>query len=330
MPIPYKPVSQKVLIEEAIAARQQADKENKKKQAIKESNERVQFQKSEEALRTVDKYTKRAANYTGFTETARNALLETAIFDLFNESMQKVDAKLNKAYSEGRESTMHALTFEFIHENGGAAPLLYKMKGHNGSTTIFLSELSSAINTAFKSILEGVDKNDPNTFGISNTISDEYRNQIHDAGMDEMSDCIADRVADAITEFINRNVQDKNAILNTLEATKEKIDSLHAKNDEELADLKEAYSRIGKRMITDIRERPRNLFSEMVTTMAESVMANKNLQKEYLIDGAHIDVNKIVGNVALMYGFLETLNTMNLIKVDKKYVNTLLESMKTK
>ena len=50
---------------------------------------------------------------------------------------------------------------------------------------------------------------------------------------------------------------------------------------------------MGKRFVTEVRERKHGLFSEMVTSIAKDVMKNPDLQANFM-EGTSINVGKIV------------------------------------
>ena len=318
MPIVYRPVSKKVLINEAIAENKRLDRELKQKKKEEQAKLEAVNHIHETSINMIKKRADARDRYAGFTEGLRNTLMEDAIYELYSSAMKKVEDRINKTFVN--EGTMHALTYEFIHENGGAAPLIYQMRNRHASQ--FMLELSSVIGKTFSTMLEDVIPNDPETYHVDNDMMKKYNSAVKDCGVEEMSDCIADRVAKAIEDFIDQNARDKNQIIMVLDKTKEKVDSLHTDDES----LKESYARIGRRAITEIRNRPKGLFTEMVSTMAEGVMKDKDLQREFM-EAGHIDIDKIVNKITLMYGFMETVNTLQLVKIDNEYITNLLESM---
>lgn len=322
MPIVYRPVPQKVLIEEANEARKlEAIREQRKlkREAIAEADMQSLRESTLDTLKT---HTSRRDKYAGFTERVRNLLMEHALSSLFEDVLAEVASRTGgSGYSP---SIVHSMCYTFITENNGSSNLLNNMKG-KGKGTYLLAETYNIINSTFKSILEYVDREDPNTYTISNDVMSTYKDSLHKHYEEcELAENIANRVTAAITGFIERNADDKKSIVNALTATKEKIDSL--KTDDE--SIKESYARIGKRYISDVRNKPKGLFSEMVFSMTESVMSHKDISKEFLTEDAHIDMDKIVDKVTMMYGFLETVNALRLVNVDEAYIQEVLDSIK--
>lgn len=326
MPIPYRPVSQKQLLQERFAEEARADRQKKSQErrvAITEAAEAKNKDAMLERMSSLKVNTNaRSQKYATFTENVRIALFEHAIYKVFYEAMTKVEANLDrKIMSEG---VMHALAYTFIHENNGPAPLMANMN-NRGNTSYFLSEMKKIVDKNFKAVLESINKDDPDSFNISSDIMQGFKDEISThVEYCDVTDSIADRVTSAITDFFETNASDKEKIVAALTATKEKIDSL--KTDDE--SLKESYARLGRRYVMDIRNKPKTVFAEMVHIMAESVIKNDDLKEEFMTEDNHIDVERLVNKVSMMYGFLETVNTMRLIRVDDKYVQSVLESMR--
>lgn len=321
MPITYKPVSQAQIIQETIEAREKAATKKEKDKRLSEAAMVKSNALKENALRARDKYLDTPNKRVNFIEQCHTALLETAIFEAFSSAMKKANEKLNRSITEDAETTMHALIYSFIHENGGASMLLNKMRTRcNG----YMGDINNIIKESMNAIIESIDNTDSSTFHINNEIMSCYRDEAKRICEDGTTDIVADRVADAVEQFIAQNINDKQSIVTVLTATKEKIDSLDPSTDDA---IKESYAQIGRKYINDVRNKPKTLFAEMVNTMAKGVVSNDNLKEEYL-EGGHINVGKIIDKMALMYGFLETVNLLKLVKVDESYIKNMLNDMK--
>jgi hypothetical protein len=61
--------------------------------------------------------------------------------------------------------------------------------------------------------------------------------------------------------------------------------------------------------------------------MAESVMKNENLKKQFTEDGK-VNINKVVENCEIMYTLLEMVNTTEMIRVNESYIKELINSFK--
>lgn len=312
---PAKPTSTKTLIKASIdeyndrineshAIDQRQSKEERRRQAINEA-----------IMKNKEKQMSRYNKFTSFTEQTRNMLMEHMLFTLCSDSLKKVDKQRKTSIMENHNNVtaLHAMIYKFIHENGGAASLLSQMRLRGRS--YYIDHTREILESTFKTIIESVDKDDPESFRIDSSITDKFKDEISSEDTDVMSTEISNRIVSAIGDFIEGNVKDKDDIVAALNQTKEKIDAI----EDDREDLKESYARIGKRYITNVRSRKHGLFNEMVHMLCQEVVEDKGLRESYM-DGAHVNVGKVVEKTTLMYGFLETVNTMKLIKVTPEYI----------
>lgn len=322
MPYPAKPTSKRDMIKLRINEQQAREREQA---AIKEAKDKEDRKKSaimDSVFTNRENQTSRYRKYTAFTEQAKDKLLEHAIFTLASKALQKVDENQGTHLMENSNNitALHSMIYQFIHESGGSSAVLAEMRMHG--RTYYLTETYKLIEGTFKKIVESVDKDNPDSFQISGEITDGFKNAINSEDTDIMSEAISDRVVAAISQFIEDNAKDKEAIVAALTATKDKIDSMEDENKA----IEESYSRLGKRYITEVRARKHGLFNEMVNLIAKDIIKNKELHESYM-NGASIDVGKIVDKVTVMYGFLETVNTMRLAKVTPEFIKTRIFDM---
>ena len=329
MPIvrPKKPTTTKALVEASIAYNEKLERNAKREEALKRREENKAIHEYTAIMEAQAKKNKIQSRYANFSENVKVNLLSESIQDIASSAMQKVNEILGKTIFESKDmySTLNAIAYQFIRENGSASGILYNMT--NGPTTMYLESLAKLIKSTQRSVLEGLsanlDSNGEGEFQMSKCAHDEFKKNAKELyGRDDLVDAIADRVADSIKDFIAQNAEDKEKIVGALTATKEKIDSLKNASEE----LKESYARIGRRYIADIREKKHGLLNEMVVAMSKGVMKNDVLRHEFTED-AHLNVNKIVAKVSTMYTFLETVNSMRLIKVNEDYVKEVLNSL---
>ena len=258
----------------------------KEQEAADRRARRISNDHFQKTMENIGQQQSRYAKFTSFTETVRDQLLESAIYTLASKALKKVDeAQGTNIMGESiNESSLHAMIFQFIHENNGAASLLAQMRMHGH--TSYLTETYSIITEHFKKIVESVDKNDPESLYVNNDITDSYKKAIDSDNTDIMSETISERVIAAIEEFVEGGKKDKEQIVTALNLTKDKIDE----TDPDREDLKENFSRMGKRLVTEIRERKHGLFNEMVTSIAKDVMKNPELQSNFM-KGTSIDAD---------------------------------------
>ena len=166
-------------------------------------------------------------------------------------------------------------------------------------------------------------------------------------------DLIRARVANAEEEFIKRNAEDKKKIndllgkisdnvkvvkdisVNDTEKSTgdEVVDSDNSDEEtstEESVKITIAKERVGacKRMIHDIRENKNfTIYEKFVRNLSNSIMRDKTVMESYLIEG-EMDFASIMETCKIMYAWLETVNTLQLEKVDSEYIKNVLDGIK--
>ena len=106
--------------------------------------------------------------------------------------------------------------------------------------------------------------------------------------------------------------------------------------DEDMGDEDSTESKIAKesatmnnRKIKDITEnRPLTIFEKMTRELGSSIVRNVSIREQYLDENGSLDSGSVVESARVMYGFLETLNTLKLEKVDEKYIAKVLEEIR--
>ena len=250
--------------------------------------------------------------YRSFTNTMRNTLLIEAMCKIMNESV--TEEVRNDRVSR---NIMRAMVSEYVNENG-YDNILHRMK----TASISTSMLYNTISTTASKILESVDKSDPNTFVITPEMKDDFFKQLDYSDTEAISDAIKERVADAMNDFVTANTKDHDDITSALNAAQEKINSSNPDDTE----LHESYTRLAKSKVNDIRNRSKGVFHSMVEATCKSVLANKDMQEEFMTEG-HLDMNKIVDRTKLMYTFIEMLNTSRIAKVDASFLEGVISDL---
>ena len=333
MPIPYKPISQKTLIEQEIRNQKAIDRKLRKEAEEDYKQLCAQEALKETTLHNINYHKNRQERLISFKESVRIKLLEYTIAKVFKDVMNEcsIYAKDTDGFPtlDPEEPVMEAMVYSFINEAGGPAVIMSNINNY-GNTTYFLGEMHNIIKKHFNIIIEDAEENieagvdDDEALKADDTEVDPFK-----IDMDEhieksgVVDPIAKRVIHAVDDFITNNAKDKANIVKALELTKDKVESLNT-DDEEIV---ESYTRLGKRLVADIRNKPRSIFGEMVHRMTNSVLSTRDVKNGYITEGAHVDIGKIINKVSMMYGFLETVNSLSLIKVDNAYISNVLESM---
>lgn len=329
MPIVYKPVSRKVLIEQAKENDKAVQKEIEKKAQKEAEEEEKNFKMNEDALSAVKKYTSRREQAVAYKEMVRVKLVEYALFNIFNKVMYKVSKQTN--INKPSKALMESMISAFVNECGGPAEITSRMNNY-GHSNYFLTEMNRIINHHFKIMIEDVSENEPETMeGIDDDQMNDFKQDV-DQHVDDVkiADPLAQRVIDAIDQFVTQNAEDKEKIAAALQATKDKIEDLQNENmpEEDQEEIVEEYARLGKRLVRDIRDQGRTLFSEMVHTMSESVVVNPELRKKFVDEASHVRMDKVMDSIATMYAFMEMTSVMKLVDVNADYIKKTLDEIK--
>lgn len=311
------PISTKDLIKECISfndrkAAEQAQHES----AIKKANQ-VITEKNEEIINAQLSRSAHQKALSNYSAGVKNTLLAECIYKIYSESF---GMEIKNDYSTAMRRN---LVNQFVKENG-AENILRRFR--TGSE--LLSELAVLVDSTYKKVLEGCDDNaqevalNADFAKIDPQLADDFFDRLDDEDTDTASAAIKQRVADAITEFIDQNVSDKQDIKDVLSAAQEKID---ATSDEK---LQESYQHIATRRINDIRGKKKNVFGAMVQSMSEAVLKSDILKKEFMNENS-LDMDLIVERVTTLYTFIETLNTIRAIDLNEEYIDDLIKSLKS-
>lgn len=254
-----------------------------------------------------------ADRYISFGETVKSALVTEAIYKIYKEATdgRLVDDVTNR-------SIMRGIVSEYVNENT-CYDILDKMK----RASVLTSQMYNTINETARKILESVDKNDPSTFTITSDMKDEFFKKLDYSDSEAVSDAIKARVSSEVNDFVTANAKDHEDINNALKDAQEKIEN----TPESATDIREAYDQKARRQILAIRTAPKNVFHAMVSAVCESTLRNQTEYAEFMHEG-HLNVDKVVDRVELMYTFMETLNTARIEKIDEAYLESMIENLK--
>ena len=142
---------------------------------------------------------------------------------------------------------------------------------------------------------------------------------------------IRTRVADAEETFIRNNAEDKKKIdelLNKISTNVKTVETL-AEKDPKKAQVATEAVREYKRKINDVyKEKSFTVFGKMTSILTESIVKDDAIRESYTTEDGTLDVDLAVESAKVMYGFLETLNTIQIEKVDEKYIANIINGMK--
>lgn len=141
---------------------------------------------------------------------------------------------------------------------------------------------------------------------------------------------IRTRVADAEETFIRNNAEDKKKIdelLDKISTNVKTVETMAEKNPKKAEVAQESAFENKKKLNAIYTDRPLTVFEKMARIHHENVLKNEAIKENYIEEGV-FDVDLVVENAKVMYGFLETLNTIQIANVDTKYITNVLEGMR--
>lgn len=141
---------------------------------------------------------------------------------------------------------------------------------------------------------------------------------------------IKQRVADAEESFIKRNAEDKKQIDELLSKISDNVKTVEDLSEEEPEKSKvaEESARNYNRRIKAITEnRPLTVLEKMTRNLSSSIIKDSSIREQYLTENGDLDTYLVIESAKVMYGFLETLSTLKLEKVDSSYIAKVLEEM---
>lgn len=255
-----------------------------------------------------------------FKKSVKDKLTEEAFQRIFDKCLGDCifTSDNTKEYSK-------SLVCSYVAETG-ADTILRNIK----CKSLLLSELADCIQEAYDSIMEDVDPDDENTFDVNPDKLDNFFDDLDMSSFDDVSSLIKTRVNNASSAFVQKNINDRIDLNDSMRETKEKIENLKQgvrQTDKDFEEVKESYMQYNRRRASKISERPRTLYEQMVYTASESIIKDNTLRENFS-NNDKLNMDAIVENVNVMYTFLEMLNTLKIEKIDEAYIENMLEDMK--
>ena len=143
-------------------------------------------------------------------------------------------------------------------------------------------------------------------------------------------DTIRNRVADAEETVIKNNAEDKKKIdelLTKISTNVKTVNDLGNKEDPKSKVAQESVQ-MAKRQIDMIKtNRPLTIFEKMTRNLSLNIVKDCAVRESFIEEHGQLDVDMVVETAKVMYGFLETVNTLQLEKVDEAYIKNVLENM---
>lgn len=233
------------------------------------------------------------------------------------------DLSLASCLESANTETMKAnIVNDFINEHG-VDTILNRCR----VKSYFLSEMVNVIEE-YHSII----KNDLNVFlgeggspgdyTPSSEIKKSFYKELEAADPQSVASLVKTRVKNAIEEFVNTNVSEREEAKEILIKTQEKVNSTNNKA------MKESYEMQGKRALSSLNQKKvTTVFESLVYNFTNKVMVTEALQDIYYTDN-RIDMESVVEGCEVVYTFLEMVNTFKFVDNNENSVKKIVESFK--
>ena len=258
-----------------------------------------------------------------YTNKVVNEMMGVALKGIYITALERTMEmdKNNYALAE-------TLVDRFIAEQGGAKDMLIRMEGK----TYLLSTISNIIKEAEEEAVENTDTDAKDMSMIPDETKEEMLDKMeNETDVDNAVELIAQRISDAEEEFIKKNAEDKAKIENIVNDINERINAVKADptiSDEDKEQIEQEHAIELKRKTNDVYDNRRHgVFEHMVHEMTNNILKDNELKEIYTTEDSKLDVPKIVNSAKCLYGFLEFVNTTQLVTVDEAYIKKVLEEM---
>lgn len=140
---------------------------------------------------------------------------------------------------------------------------------------------------------------------------------------------IRKRIADAEETFIKNNAKDKKDINELLDRISSNLKAAEgADKDSKEAKIAEEHANQLHREINAIREnRELTVFEKMTRELNKGIVKDNTVLESYRDENGLFDEARVYETARVMYGFLETVNTLQLEKVDEEYIQNIFDNM---
>lgn len=272
---------------------------------VEEENQKMAFNKS------VDKLFEFKAN-------VKKSLIKKMLMELCVGSIPN--------YTHREYSICENLIENYISEVGETTLLKNMRFSENG----FLRTCWSEINSHYKAITEDATRDEDTQYIDSGSLDDFWKDVDNTEDVDDITNLIRMRVSNAEENFVNRNQQDKENVKTVLKQTADRVQMAKDSNDNDYAEsVEESETRIAKDKIYKIQhEGYRSVFDRMVRNLSEAAVKNEDAKGSLIDENGKLNMDSIVESARCMYSLLETIGTIQLEKVDNKYIEDALKSIK--
>lgn len=256
--------------------------------------------------------------YSDFTENVQIYYLSEALYYILDKCIG--------------ESTVSATSFgkgickRFVQEEG-----YYNLMRRFKTATCTLALVEECVSEAVNETIKKCDQSDCLTWTIKDVDQMKFFNSLKGLSLDKITKKINEKVCCAAEEFVQKNVTAKADIEDAANKAKERIADAKAKLSEKKAkQVEESENMWYKQEVNRIKfgSPIRGIYEHMMITMSKIVMENEDVKKSYVSESGELKLDTIEDQVKTMYTFLEMVNSLRIKKVDNKYIEEALSSIK--
>ena len=248
--------------------------------------------------------------YNEFKVQVKEDLLAECMYKVLIPALQEVAGTRKYQISKG-------LVRDFIKEEG-VDNLLRNFR--KGSPVLY--EMYDLTETHYQSVMEKVDKKDSNTFMIDTEDKDSFFDDLDASNLDGVSTVLKERISSSIDDFVMDNVQTKADVNEIIQSTQERISA--TKNESVIEELNRTAN---DRIATLNERRTKRVLEGMIYNVAESSMTNDSMKQIYCENGK-INMDRVVDDTVVIYGFLEMVNMCKMRRVDDDYIINAVNNLK--
>ena len=307
---------------EALHAMQEAavEKEEEKKKAEEEKDKKLrdEHESIKESAR------RKADNTRNYKQKCLKEMLATAFKGIYMGALQEIDILTPQA-----AAFCEARVEQFIDEQGGPSTLLSAMAGK----TYLLSRIATVVEAAAEKAEEEADDVDKATGDVPEDSKKDMFDELEkEEDVDAAISVIADRITSAEEEFVRKNSEDKKKIEDIVSDINDRIDAVKQKDDmsdESKDTAEEELEQESTRRIAEVYSgiKPKPLFEFMVRKNCDIIIKDKELKETFRNEAGKLDMDRIVDTTSYMYGFLEFVNTLGLVKIDDEYIKEMVNEL---
>lgn len=252
-----------------------------------------------------------------------NEMLGTAFKGIYITALERT-TELEKNDIALAES----LVDRFIEEQGGAKTMLIRMEGK----TYLQDTLAKIVREAEEEAVENTDDDAKDVAMVPDETKEEMLDKMEkEEDVDNAVELIAQRISDAEEEFIKKNAEDKAKIETIINDINDRIKAVKADptmDEETKEEIEQEQTILMKRKTGDVYDNRRHsVFEHMMHEISGNIIKDNELKTIYMTEENRLDVPKIINSVKCMYGFLEFVNTLQLVEVNEAYIKNVLENM---